>query len=888
MLKKATKAMAAVLAVVLLCPLLSLFASGAPSNTEEHRFFFNELEGESVTSNDDGSLTLLLEGEKEFSAVKPSPFGTGGTTNAVYVSLLNQTGVTLRLTLEYSCIDDADGHTVHFSFPSSGQAQSQWAYAPHIGTLKNDGSLKLTVSAVGELPGVAQLELYAMYDVSVYDPTEDAIASTVTAEIEQCYYEPGNGGEEGTIKISGSIPSIFEDDESTLAVFSFGPNDQDSSNVITKAPVARMSISKSFSFSIPARNAEEIYSRYAVAVVTKSGERRLLCQPIYPDIRAEGAADDGGFKGVHTDSVFSILDSGADVGIVDVYLDRLLLSSSDSRDSILYAGDHSYYFFSEAEIDALDHRVRNLTGHGCEVYLRFLVSPDAADLSYVNPADSAVGIVNKGVDIKSETALLEISALTDFLTHRYHDGAFGSIDGIILGRSADRSSRFSYVGMQTLATYAKKYATYLNLVAGTARSNVGDLRIVVPVSDRPHTPTVTLADLTGDYFSDLFIDSLLLAMKDLIHTPPEISIMLESYEGNEEKDLASMRSLREMTDLIERSSATANFLDRKILYAWCPSALYTAEELNAAYAIRYVSLFFNDSVRSFILDLSMHEQAKLVISRLKHLILAIDTERGEAMLREIQQAYPNQLLPFDSKALVTEYIHKISASLSGYTNGRVPIGSYALFDFSALGDSAGWYAGGFAQPPVLTDRSLTAQLQPTGSEEYAEIAYAFDGVQNYSVADMMRLSLGIKQSSANENMLYEVQIRLVGVNTTVVASGVIRPGDASELYLDLGGYTATLEQLRSIRILTRPLNREAGAYELYLNRVALESDVLSDAELAEQISARQEEMPQEQHPGEYKDYSGAIWITVILAGISLLLVAILIFHHLYVRKRNKT
>jgi hypothetical protein len=68
-----------------------------------------------------------------------------------------------------------------------------------------------------------------------------------------------------------------------------------------------------------------------------------LCTPIYPDIAVTPAPSDIGFKGFHTDSLFSVIDSGAELEIVDVYLDRL---QSVQNDGILYAGAHSYYYFN--------------------------------------------------------------------------------------------------------------------------------------------------------------------------------------------------------------------------------------------------------------------------------------------------------------------------------------------------------------------------------------------------------------------------------------------------------------------------------------------------------------------------------------------------------------
>ena len=185
---------------------------------------------------------------------------------------------------------------------------------------------------------------------------------------------------------------------------------------------------------------------------------------------------------------------------------------------------------------------------------------------------------------------------------------------------------------------------------------------------------------------------------------------------------------------------------------------------------------------------------------------------------------------------------------------------------------------------AVADRKLTAQLSATAGE-YAEIAYAFNTAKNYTVAPLLRFSLGITATESNAQTPYEVQIRLVSKGRVLIASGVITAGSSHDLYMDLGGYTDHLEQLSSIRILTRPLNGSEENYELYLNSVRLESATLSSAELTEQISIHTNEAPQEQDTEAQIDYTTPLLITGAVVLISLILTAVLIIKHLHTRRR---
>lgn len=894
--RRSIRIVALVLCALFLCPMLLCLAAGAEPENAGRRFMFEALKGEETALNENGSVSLFeLSHTQTLTTMGARPVGSGVSSNALYISLHNKTAATLYLTVSYSTNRDAAPQTVEFVFAPSTQKSAQWKYAPYIASMKGDSEMQLELRFEGELSEEDSVTLYSFYDISMYDQNEEIVSDTDwanwvdSANIEHCYYEPGATAEEGVIRISGTIQSFFEEDESSsLALFAFGPDDQDTSGVITKTPVARMAINKFFSFTVAAPGAEEIHSRYAVALITKEGKRNLLCRPTYPDVAAADVPENQGFKGFHTDSMHTVLDSGADLEIVDVYLDRLLLRSSDSSDSILYAGQHSYYFFNKNEIQALDQRVRNLSGNGCEVYLRFLVSGTATGLSYVNQADTQEGIVNMGVDIKSEAALLEIHAITDFLTDRYCGNGGGKISGIILGRSADQSLTYANVGMQSLAAYSKKFATYLNLVAGAARNNISSLRIVVPISDRPHGDTVEINNLAGDYFADLFLESLLLAMEGMIRTPADFTVMLESHEGNMPTEPDDMDNVLSFIDTVGKSAAQHTFLDGKVLYAWNPSAQYTSADLQAAYAFRYIALFFREDVRSFIVDLSLNREAQAVSRELKYLLSVIDTPQGSALLKEITESYGYDFGAYDPTALIVKYTDKANITQNGYEQGRTPTGSYTLFDASRSDTRSEWLAGSSCDGVSVIDRTLVAKMRADGSDEYAGITYAFGGLKNYSVAPLMRFSLGIAANGANASTLYEVQIRLRGANRTLLATTVISAGETQMLYLDLSGYTKNLEQLGSICILVRPLDGSAVPYELKLNTVTLESTTLNSTELAEQIAIHINEGEGEQASSEDRDYTTPILITVFVVFFSLLLIAAVTLRHLRSKRRTKS
>ncbi|MBO5326740.1 MAG: hypothetical protein J6A84_01295, partial [Clostridia bacterium] len=504
------RVLSAILCLLLLCPLFFVFG-GLPASAEsdEKRFIFSSLRsngGHIYTAYRDAPIRLELSpSEKSFTAQAPATMGSNGSTNVLYVALVNQSNATtVRIDYTYGADLPTSDQVQEALIPHSEQKRSFVLPASHISDTL--GQLTISFDCDGELSGT--IELYAFFDVSVYDAPSQNEAS-----VEACRYDK----DKRTIEITGELSyaaSVRYAGE-TLALFALAPDEE--LYLSNKTPVARMGVSFAFSFSVAIESAEEIYSRYVIAAVTQKGERVPLCTPIYPDIVANESSKDIGFKGFHTSSLFSVIDSGAEVEIVDVYLDRL---QSEQSDGILYAGAHSYYYFDESYVSDLDRLVRNFSGAGCDVYLRFLISPDASEYPFVAYTEESGGILNKGIKINSEQALLAVHAFTDFLTTRYAGGPQGNITGIIIGRRADQAATYGYVGPMGLDAYVEQYATSLNLIAGAGRNNIPELQIIVPVSDAMWSDTVVPENLNGSYFSELFLISLLEALNACVITPP--------------------------------------------------------------------------------------------------------------------------------------------------------------------------------------------------------------------------------------------------------------------------------------------------------------------------------------------------------------------------------
>ena len=880
-----------VLSLTLLFSVFGVFAGipAAAAQDTSSRFIFSALTDDeesyyNATGTDE--LFLPLSGKEEsFTAVDLTPLGKGGSTNTLCVSLINRSSATmLRVSYQYGEHQSLTETVEQTLLTDSDEVQTFYLKAPHI---TEATALTVSLHAQGTLNGSVSLSSFC--DISLYTAQESNGSGSEpwTTEL-SCQYDTVTN----SIRISGQLNhvALARYGGELLALFALDPTEE--IYLSNKTPVARIDLSSSFSFTVAASSAKTLFSRYVVAAVTARGERVPLSSPLYPAISISQIKGDTDFKGFHTHSVTDTLNAGAGFEIVDVYLDRL---SGNQSTGILYVGDESYYYFDENYVSELDDRICRLAGAGCAVYLRFLVSPDATGLPYLAFTAVDDSVINKGIIIEDNEALNSVYALTDFLTARYASGSIGKISGIILGRKADYAAVYNHVGAMSLATYSELYASLLHLVAGTARRNIGSVDIVVPISDRAFDGRLSEADLKGNYYPQLFLQSLLRALKNAAQSPPAFSLLVESETlprsmQAEEAACYGVDGLSQFQTLLRQSVAQYPFLSGTVLYSWMPTASLTAEETIAAYVWQYVKLYFNGQVKAFVVDLAMmsEEEAKGIVNILSYIVQRIDTNESESVTKpslsllgvsDLTDIAPNYI----SAAITDRKLLQKTLSTNGYNHDVNIRGTYTYWGFQTATSVLGWYSGALCRElSVLSDangRALTADCLAGATGEYAEFASHFPNGRDLSFAPYVKLKLGVRGAAAAS---YEVQVRLVGKGVSVIASTVMKAGEMSDLYLDLSDQVGDLSSINAIRILSRPLDGSSAPYTVTLSHVTLESTILTDSQLAEKMASTVGSPDGSTDAGNKTDYAFAAIVTLIVIFTSLALVTVFI-----VRQKRK-
>ncbi len=869
-----TKYIAFTMVLVLALSALVLLPVGAED--EERYFIFDRVEdasgGEYLPVS--SQLTLPLAPSAVFTASDLAI--CSAQSNAFYVSLQNNSNATaIRVSYTYNVQGGTATETAEKEIVPHTSGQKVILPAPHVGETVE----KISISFLSDTTLTGSVVLYAFFDISTYiGGAQDELA------LSRCHYSE----EANELQIQGSLSyaATVRYEGETLALFALSEGED--IHLSGKTPLARTDVSFHFSFAIPISRNDELFKRYVVAAITSVGERVPLCTPTYPSLPLTDPVAEQGFKGYHSEDFSRVMDNVPDVGIVDVYLDRLFATQSNG---ILYAGEYDYYYFDQDYIAQVERRIQNLEGVGASIYLRLLVGNSRDNLSFADEAPA--GVSNRLAVLRNEAAQRDLYAIIDFLTGRIREK--NNISGLIFGRSAELISQYSYCDTASLAQYTAFYAATFNLVAGVARRNIPALRVLLPISDRVWSGSADALQESKDFFGELFLSSLLAALETQILEPQSFGLMLESsvlsdlITGIDASHIGIDR-LPAFLNVLEQTAAQHSYLDRSVFFSWQPGGVSDAAKLHADYLLKYTMLSQNDQVLAFFLDFSLAEargeyEASQSIDYLARYINTNRlTEASQLALAELGVSSLDQFYA-DAAKLMKRRVYRTDLTAQGYANTPNIKGSAALWSFSSADDTLGWYEGTASQSFFVSSANQTAHTlvaQFSDESGYGEIAYHFDAPVDISFAPLFVMPIAVTGKAGSR---YEIQLRFIADSAVIYASAVVEEGESGQLYLDLSNTPTALSDLRAVRLMARPLDGESTAFELHFGGMTVQSTTLEDKELSERVSAIWQNQALDPGSEPTRDYAVPLLVTAIVVVVSIAVCAVLILE--YKRKKNK-
>ena len=867
-----SKYIAFVMALILALSSLALLPIGAES--EEKYFAFDLLTDENGTeyAPTGAQLSIPVSANGVFTASGLSL--RSEESNALYIALINRSTAT-QICVQYKMQNSEEWQKLTVDLATTATKQTLTVPAPLIG--EEIAELQILFPADEATSGT--IEFSAFFDVSTYvNDTENEATFT------RCHYNAQT--KELAVQGSLSYAATVRYEGETLALFSLSEGED--LHLSGKTPIAKTDISFHFSFSVAISRNDELFRRYVVAAITSTGERVPLCTPTYPSLSYATVAPEQGFKGYHSQELFAVVDNVPDVGLVDVYLDRLFGTQSEG---ILYAGEYDYYYFDQNYVAELERRVNNLVGMGTSVYLRILIGNSRDNLSFAD--DAPTDATNRLAVLRNEAAQRDLYATIDFLTARLYKQ--GNISGLILGRAADLISQYSYCDAVDLAQYSAFYAASLNLISGVARHNIPSLRVFVPISDAVWSQSMDSLN-SKDFFAELFVPSLLTALEAQILEPQEFGIMLESAALSdrvaEEADTTHLgidRLPAFLADL-EQTAAAHKYLQTSVFFCWQPDTSLDAARLHAEYLLKYATLSQNKRITTFLVDFTLAEEKgnASTAHTIDHLAKYVNTDRcadaAQLALSTLELQTLEQLYA-QARDWIARSVYRADLTLDGYTSASAVKGSFAFWSFSSADNTLGWYEGVgcesfFISSVYQEDHALVAQFAPGNG--YGEIAYHFDSAVDLSFAPLFVIPISV---SGKQAVRYEIQLRLIGDDAVTYASAVIGNGVNEKLYLDLSEVSEALSQVRAIRLMVRPLDGENEEIELHFGGMTIQSATFDNEELAERVNAIRKNKTQTDDQAPMRDYTTPILISAIVVAVSVIISALLVFNH---KRKKKT
>lgn len=698
------------------------------------------------------------------------------------------------------------------------------------------------------------ITVHSVNAVSVYDS-----GSGMWGEIDTCSFDSTNS----RITVQGTVAHdiMIANKQSKLALFAISPW-EDANTVLTdgRAPLAVADMSIRYSFNLPVKEGDyaALGARYMVVlqITDQHGQNArygLLTGPksVSMTYSASGVSTGDAVKGVQTALVSSAGQAGASLYLVDVYLDRLCDGSAMGYRYI--RGENSYYFNYEV-LSALDREIRLRSAAGETVYLRFLLSSDAAEVSYaLSPTGLPVDTV-RGIILSSAEARDTVAAVTEFLTERYAEiTEYGTIAGIVVGEQVDDAASHNYTGTYALSDYVDHYADLLTLIANVGRVKNPGLKVIVPISDRRSAVCITPALLEDSYDSELFLRSLFMRLDAL--GGPDVSLMLESEhnpfslsgnalgEANRLTESNAERSayynadnLGDFSDLLDNLTALYRSMPETFLYLWSP-AEETGEALSAAYAYLYYRLRFSTHAEAFIISFARAEAQGDMrgMRELRYLMKYIDTDRSPDVTE-------SSLAVFGVNSwseLITGFSEK-KLPLHSYTEGelmpaaQIGTGSYAYWDFTSSHSTRGWYAGAHLSAASVKgggdSRGLMGILDRSSAEteEYCELVYRFADSEPTEPLDRLTFDLMLEGDG-----VWEICIFLGGDGARMEQKCVLEAGRRAQLTLDPAPMDGV--GIDYMKLCTKPVSG-SGEGTLCLYGVRGESDTLDDEAISRALA----------------------------------------------------
>ena len=558
--------------------------------------------------------------------------------------------------------------------------------------------------------------------------------------------------------------------------------------------LASSAMSMKFTFNLPVSRIEDRYLRYTVALVSPSGEKYMAAHALLPSVASEESFSDGtSFKGIMLENASIVGNSGAGMVIVDVNLSELI---GDISDSILYPMDDTYIYIKKSYVSELDKMIVTASASDAKVYLRLLINRNDETLAY-RPTENGEGFSAPNVYSKSTVSVLY--AISRFFAERY-DGDNGVMAGAILGTPIDVILKETMTE-DDLGVCVDIYATYADIVGNALRMSNATLDVAFPVSDNN-----SYSSTNEDKVLSRLIDAISKKLDEQLSSAFNCSLVVESSyvpfdisNGGLSKKIdmsvadnsrVHAKNISILTSFIKQLSRSNNCAPKSIIYLWDVPQGLVGNALCSAYAYNYYSLKQNSQVVAFVTrfeDDSAYEG-------LECLFRYIDTKESNTytapLLKYFGQGSWKDIIGSD---IVTRPVSTVFEVVMTEKNENDHIGEFTYIDFSSSSTlefmNKGYNCTALKSEHTSEgERAMCVYGGALKVRDSVECIGLLGYKESYKYTPQMSLTLCVTDDNADSNSLYEVSLTFGDGTERIVACGIVRGGEKTELCFDISQY----------------------------------------------------------------------------------------------------
>jgi hypothetical protein len=520
-----------ILVTAVVLPAFSLAAAAEEKgnvkvSVSAERYCTDEIAAEQayINNNSDGTVTFFPYGETPRVFMSVTPMKAETEANALRVVINNDS--------------DFDLMRLDFVYKNSAHLSENGSESISISTERGNEEYIVPIPAVDRMTklelsfiggnGTGSVTLVSIGAVSYYHDDRVYFGEL----LENTYDRAGQ-----TAEFAGTVAyeTVLQYPDANIVLYRLGQDEVIEDIRFAHPYVKSTPMSLDFKFVFPIESTSDSCSRYFAAVLTSDNKVIPLTAETYlkeKDVRADGGSDSAVnneiFKGIETNLYEGASENGTSVAFVDVRLDKMFSDSGDGYQYILDEGKE--YYFDRAYISALDDEISNYSSVGVAVYLRFLVDTYSYQFGHLDRISVPGKAKYFAIKPQDDETVNNVFACTDFIVSRYSAEEYGTLRGVVLGRSLDKAFEYNHCGTASMSKYADMLARAYSVIRIAMDRSSSELEVILPLSDAVIGPEVvmSLENREKNYPSDLLADVVLSILERYGTDISSLYFMLES------------------------------------------------------------------------------------------------------------------------------------------------------------------------------------------------------------------------------------------------------------------------------------------------------------------------------------------------------------------------